>query len=51
MVTPAICVLGTLVNMARRAKLVANSSVGEMMAGFQSTSRDTYTMEYEIIQK
>ena len=41
-VTPAICVLGSLLNMARRVKLVANSSVGEMMAGFQSASRDKY---------
>ena len=44
-VTPAICVLGSLLNMVRRAKLVEHSSVGEMMAGFQSTSRNKYKMD------
>ena len=45
MVTPAICVLGSLLNMVRRAKLVEHSSVGEMMAGFQSRSREKYKMD------
>jgi hypothetical protein len=37
-VTPAIRVFGSLLNMARRAKLVAHTSVEEMMVGFQSGS-------------
>ena len=45
MVTPAICVLGYLLNMVRRAKLVEHSSVGEMMAGFQSRSMEKYKMD------